>query len=53
MAVPCATGMIGYIILTAVHVEAHKGIGYLATFFCTIGVCISYKTIGARTLLLN
>ncbi|KEF59821.1 uncharacterized protein A1O9_04669 [Exophiala aquamarina CBS 119918] len=37
MAVPCAIGMIGYIILIAVHVETHKGIGYLAIFFCTTG----------------
>lgn len=44
MAVPCAIGMIGYIILMAVHVETHKGIGYLAIFFCTIGVSTANKT---------
>ncbi|KAK5053810.1 hypothetical protein LTR84_001772 [Exophiala bonariae] len=43
MAVPCAVGMIGYIILIAVHVETHKGVGYLAIFFCTIGVSTAHS----------
>ena len=32
MAVPCAIGMIGYIILITVRVEARKVMGYLAIF---------------------
>lgn len=38
MATPMVIGLIGYIILMVVDVTNHKGTGYLAIFFCTIGV---------------
>ncbi|KAJ9626829.1 hypothetical protein H2204_009845 [Knufia peltigerae] len=37
MATPMVIGLIGYIILMVVDVTNHKGTGYLAIFFCTIG----------------
>lgn len=40
MAVPCMIGLIGYVILMTVEVEVRKNIGYLAIFFCTMGVRI-------------
>ena len=40
MAIPCMIGLIGYVILMTVEVEVRKNIGYLAIFFCTMGVRI-------------
>lgn len=38
MSVPLALSLVGYAVLLAVDVEEQKGIGYMAIFFCTIGV---------------
>lgn len=38
MSVPLVLSMVGYAVLLAVDVEKQKGIGYMAIFFCTIGV---------------
>lgn len=38
MTAPLVLSIVGYAILLAVDVEKEKGIGYVAIFFCTIGV---------------
>jgi hypothetical protein len=38
MTAPLVLSMVGYAVLLAVDVEKQKGIGYMAIFFCTIGV---------------
>lgn len=38
MTVPLLCSIVGYSVLLAIDVESHIGIGYMAIFFCTIGV---------------
>ncbi|KAK5047746.1 hypothetical protein LTR84_006411 [Exophiala bonariae] len=57
MSVPLALSLVGYAVLLAVDVEHQKGIGYMAIFFCTIGVSkekiVSLKGMNTEILLLS
>ena len=42
MTVPLMCSIVGYSVLLVIDVEKNIGIGYMAIFFCTIGVRLKH-----------